>query len=206
MIYKTRQNRNILIVEANEANARTFLEFFAKVGIHADLADNFTSGIDFFDKNKYDLVFACDNLRPRADLDEKEEACFELLEYIRNYRPQLPVVLISSGVDRNQQKLTDTTVRAVRAGFCNVLATPISKEKLAAILDTFMPDHSVQGCAAIEEGGNLFTIVGKSRCLLQTINLARRIAPSIGAGAHKRRKRDGQRTDFISDPSPKQQV
>jgi two-component system response regulator HydG len=187
MIYRKRQNANILIVEDNSVNARTMLELFAKKGIHADLADGYSSAVDFFDKNKYDIVFTTDSLRPRSDLSVKPQACFELLESIRACSPQPSVVLISTCGQRsrttdeptNRQGLVNSAVRAVRAGFCDVLTMPLCCEKIEAILNTYLPDHPVGACATLrDDGREEFAIVGKSERLSQAIGLARRIAPT----------------------------
>jgi two-component system, NtrC family, response regulator HydG len=179
MNYRKRQNANILVAEEIPGNARILLELFAKKGIHADLADNYNAALDFFDRNTYDLVFTSDSLRLRADLPVKPQACFDLLSHIKIHRPELPVVLLSAAAHNEQQHLADSAIRAARAGFCDLLTMPLSRDKIESILDTRLPDHPVQGCASVQENGReIFTIVGKSDKLLQTIRLAQRVAPT----------------------------
>jgi len=181
MIYSNRQNTNCLIAEANERNVRALLKFFARQGMHADLADSFTRAVEFFDKNKYDIVFISEALQQSAGISGDKHLCFELLENIKVRRPQLPVVLILEDLQTYPQNLADTALRAVRSGFCDCLAAPVDEQKLQAILDSYLPNHPVETSACIEEGENSARIVGKSSGLLRTISLARRIAPTEAA-------------------------
>jgi DNA-binding NtrC family response regulator len=179
MIYRKRQNTNILIAEDSGVNARVLLEVFARKGIHADLADSFSRAAEFIDKNRYNIIFTSDSLRPRADLPVKPQACFELLETARAIQGQPLVILISADDSGGRQGLADTAVRAIRAGFCDVLTTPLSRERIEAILDMYLPDNPVQACATLSaQGKEEFVIVGKSERLSQTIGLARRVAPT----------------------------
>ncbi len=208
MIYRKRQDANILIAGDDGGIARTMLELFARKGVHADLANDYSNAADFLDKSRYDLVFAADNLRIRSDLPAKRGACFELLGRIRTHRPELPVVLIQSacGGQADPQCLADSAVMAVRAGFCELLTLPLCREKIEAILEIYLPDHPVQaGASAVENGREIFAIVGKSVKLSGAISLARRIAPDLGACSDKRRERNRKRTNIISDSSGKQE-
>ena len=179
MIYRKRQNANVLIAEDDGGIARTMLELFASKGVHADLADSYSNAMDFLDKSRYDLVFAADNLRIRADLAVNPGACFELLCHIRAHRPEMPVVLISTSLQTDHQCLADSAVRAIRAGFCDMLTMPLCREKIETILETYLPDNPVQaGASAGEDGREIFAVVGKSNKLTEAISLARRIAPT----------------------------
>jgi DNA-binding NtrC family response regulator len=181
MIYRKRQDANILIAGDDGGIARTMLELFARKGVHADLANDYSNAADFLDKSRYDLVFAADNLRIHSDLPAKRGACFELLGRIRTHRPELPVVLIQSacGGQADPQCLADSAVMAVRAGFCELLTLPLCREKIETILEIYLPDHPVQaGASAVENGREIFAIVGKSAKLSGAISLARRIAPT----------------------------
>jgi DNA-binding NtrC family response regulator len=77
------------------------------------------------------------------------------------------------------QQIAEAAVKAVRAGCCDFLVKPLDLQKLRAILDTLLPNHTVHACESAEHGiHSLYQIVGKSKKLLQTVTLAKKIAPT----------------------------
>ncbi|GAH63669.1 unnamed protein product, partial [marine sediment metagenome] len=116
-------------------------------------------------------------------------ACVEIykvpykLTKIRANSPELPVIMIvQNQPKRTDQELIDTAVRAVNAGCCEFLIKPLYREKIENIMDTFLPNHDVSTTISADDPNNpgncLYQIVGKSAKLAQTVNLAKRIAPT----------------------------
>jgi len=198
---KQRDNTsNVLIVDSDPAVARFMLEILAHKGIRANLVDDGKAAFDFLDKNNCDLVFINNKI-------SQPHSTFELLSKIRIDSPELPVVVLAEldagcssrsasgssivhrptsrpdvhrGVPRDMPRLVaQTAVKAIRAGCCDFLIKPLDREKIESLLDTFLPNHSVSTIASAQDGSRyLYQIVGKSPKLIQTINLAQRIAPT----------------------------
>jgi len=173
---------NVLIVDNDSELARFMLEILARKGIRGHLANDKDRAIDFINKGSCDLVFTGDRINRRANLSGRPQDGFELLEKIRANWPELPVVMITKAQGRslqNQQRTIETAVRAVRQGCCDFLIKPLDCEKIENILDTFLPNHSVSTIdSAHEDTRCLYRIVGGSTKLIQTVDLAKRIAPT----------------------------
>jgi DNA-binding NtrC family response regulator len=140
--------------------------------------------------------------RPCSDFIPQN--AFDLLHRIKQNSPEMPVIMMAdpSGQDawhshsldcaRDRsgrgptgfkpvplQQIAAAAVKAVRAGCCEFLVKPLDLQKLRAILDTLLPNHTVQACESAEHGiRSLYQIVGKSKKLLQTVTLAKKIAPT----------------------------
>ena len=173
---------NILIVDNDSELARFMLEILAHKGIRGIIANNKEAAADFLDKDNYDLVFTSDKIPQRAGLHRQPQSVFELLREIRTNSPELPVIMIAKAENRNtqnQQQIVETAVKAIRAGCCDFLIKPLDREKIESLLDVLLPNHSVQSCDSAEQGiRTLYRIVGKSAKLIQTIELAKKIAPT----------------------------
>jgi len=173
---------NVLIVDDDPELARFMLEILARKGIRGHLANDKNGAVDFLNKGVCDLVFACDRTNRRAGLSDRARDGFELLCEVRANWPELPVIMIAEAEkrgQREQQRTIETAVKAIRAGCCDFLIKPLDREKVEDLLDTFLPNHSVSTLASAQEGaGCLYRIVGRSSSLVQTIHLAKRIAPT----------------------------
>lgn len=173
---------NVLIVDDDPELARFMLEILARKGIRGHLANDKNGAMDFLNKGVCDLVFACDRTNRRAGLSDRARDGFELLREVRANWPELPVIMIAEaetkGLQQHKQTIV-TAVKAIRAGCCDFLIKPLDREKVEDLLDTFLPNHSVSTLASAQEGaGCLYQIVGRSSSLVQTIHLAKRIAPT----------------------------
>jgi two-component system response regulator AtoC len=77
------------------------------------------------------------------------------------------------------RQIVATAVEAIRAGCYDFLIKPLDPEKVESLLDTFLPNHSVSTIAwAHEDTRCLYRIVGKSAKLIQTVELAKKVAPA----------------------------
>jgi DNA-binding NtrC family response regulator len=174
------QHVNVLIVDDDPQMIRLILEILAKRGVHADLADNKKAAIDFLDKNIYNLLFLSDLIRPRVDQQARSQASFLLLEAVRANSPELPVVMISASEGRKPQEQVDiieVAVKAIQQGCSDFLKRPPNRERLENLLDRFLPGHTARSYAsAVVDNQSLYTIVGHSSKLAQTVNLAQRVA------------------------------
>jgi DNA-binding NtrC family response regulator len=178
---------NVLIVDSDTELVRFMLEILAQKGIRGHLACDIKEAIDFLDKGTCDLVFTSDRINPSAARQGRTQDGFELLQKIRANSPELPVVMMASG-ERQKAKgekpqagyeLIETAVKAVRLGSYDFLIKPLDHEKIENLLDTFLPNHGVSTIASAYEGTNcLYRIVGRNANMVQTVNLAKRVAPT----------------------------
>jgi len=173
---------NVLIADNDSELARFMLEILARKGIRGHLANDKDSAIDFINKGSCDLVFTGDRINRQVNLSSRPQDGFELLEKIKANWPELPVIMMTKAQSRNlqnQQRTIETAVRAIRLGCCDFLIKPLDCEKIETLLDTFLPNHSVLTVASAHEDTRcLYRIVGRSAKLVQTVNLAERIAPT----------------------------
>ena len=173
---------NVLIADNDSELARFMLEILARKGIRGYLASDKDSAIGFINKGSCDLVFTGDRINRRANLSSRSQDGFELLDKIRANWPELPVIMITKAQShsrQNQQRTIETAVRAIRLGCCDFLIEPLDCEKIENLLDTFLPNHTVLTVASAHEDTRcLYRIVGRSTKLVQTVNLAERIAPT----------------------------
>jgi DNA-binding NtrC family response regulator len=178
---------NVLVVDNEPGLARFMLEILAGRGIRGHLAGDIKEAIHFLDKNSCDLVFTSDRINTRPANRSRSQDGFELLQNIRANSPEMPVVMIAKNQKqkakgREQQagcELIEIAVRAVRMGCYDFLSRPLDPEKVENLLDTLLPGHCVSTIASAYESTKcLYRIVGRSAKMLQTIDLARRVAPT----------------------------
>ena len=166
---------NVLIVDNDQESTRLILEILARKGIRGIVVSDKKTVIDFLDKNSYDLVFS-------VTQTDQPEGGFKLVREIKANSPEMPVIMIGDAQKQkaqNQQQLLDMAVKAVNAGCTGFLIKPLDCEKIENLLDTFLPNHHISTADCAHQGAKpLFTIVGKSAKLVQTINLAQKIAPT----------------------------
>ena len=179
---RSRETANVLLVSQSSDFVRLVLETLARRGIQAIVAGDAEAAIDFLDKNDCALVFTDETISGRAGACADKDAAFELLNKISSSRPEMPVVFITGNDDHKtpaRQKTIETVIKAMRAGCCDCLSKPVSREKLEKLLEGIVPNRPVQTIASTDEGtGCLYKIVGKSPCLIQTVELAKRVAPT----------------------------
>jgi DNA-binding NtrC family response regulator len=176
---KLGQSANILLVSEAPDLIRLVLETLARKGIHGMVAGDLIAALDFLDKNDCALVLTGDSISQKAGTPSSESNAFELLERIRTGWPELPVVMVAGNDGCKKQQIIETVVRAIRAGCCDFLTQPLSRERLSKLLETIVPNKPVHSAATTEEGtGCVYKIIGKSPNLIQTVNLAKRVAPT----------------------------
>jgi len=176
------QSAGVLIVGDDAELARFILKILARKGVHGDLAADKSTAENFLEKNGYGLVFLSERISCRPGTEAEVQVSFDLLSRIRAGSPQMPVIMTegrNGHSERLNSRVVELAVKAVQSGCCNFLTQPAEQEKVEGLLDLYLPGHNVHSCAwAAEDGHNLYTIVGRSSRILQTVNLARRMAPT----------------------------
>ena len=173
---------NVLLVDNDPETARFMLAVLARKGIRGHIIDNTDSIMDFIDRNSCDLVFASDMLSSRPDRTNGPQDYYELIGKIRADCPELPVIMIAEAGKESpqiQKQIVESAVRAVRQGCYDFLIKPLDCKKVEKILDTLIPNHSYSTIDSAFEGTQcLYHIVGRSVKLNQTVELAKKIAPT----------------------------
>jgi len=173
---------NVLIADNDSELARFMLEILARKGIRGHLVGSKEKALDFIGKGNCDFVFISDTINPRSDLFDRSQDDFELLGKVRENWPELPVVMLTGAQETDpmsQRQIVKTAVRAVRQGCCDFLVKPLDTEKVEILLDTYLPSHDVSTAASADEDTHcLYRIVGRSASLLQSVELAKKIAPT----------------------------
>ena len=174
---------NVLIVDNDPDLIRFMLEILAGRGILGHLAGDIKEAIDFLEKNSCDLVFTSNRISVSHTRRSQSMDGFELLKKIRENSPELPVFMIADNQKQKEQKasetLIETVVNAVRMGCNDFLVRPLNREKVESLIDTFLPNHRISTIASAYEGTDrLYQIVGKHPKMIQTIELAGRVAPT----------------------------
>ena len=173
---------NVLIVDNDPEVARFMLEILARKGICGIIAGDEKTALELLDKSDYDLLFTSDKISLRPGLSAQPDGGFELLRKVKINSPELPAVMIGQAEPaeiQGQRQIIETAVKAIHAGCFDFLARPLDRQKIENILDTLLPNRIVSVAASAQEDTrNLYTIVGKSPKLIQTIELAKKIAPT----------------------------
>ena len=157
---------HVLIADSDPAAVRTLLELFARKGIYGAVASDHRQAMDFLDKDEIDLVFCgvCGR-RPKEG--------FELFRRMRLNTPELPVVMMAAA-DGADTSLLEIAVRAIQAGSCDFLAKPLDAAKVELLLDTLLPHQRV----ITAEAAGPHRLIGRSSQLRQTVELAKKVAPT----------------------------
>jgi len=173
---------NVLVVDSDPDVARFMLEILARKGIRGHLANGSKSAIGFLEKGNCGLVFICSKAGRFTAQQNQSQVGFELLKKIKMNSPELSVVMIAEAEDgelQNHQRTIEAAVEAMRQGCRDFLIKPLDREKVERILDTLLPNHSVSTITSAYEGTNcLYRIVGRSTKMVQTVDLAQKIAPT----------------------------
>ncbi len=184
---------NVLIVDDDSETARFILGILARKAIRANLANNKQSAVDFLDRTGCDFVFLNEQISQQPGLTRSSATAFGLLENIRRNSPEMPVVMMGEQPTPNDGEVPTeanarqtvlrygvrTAVDAIRAGCRDFLIKPLERGRVESLLDTFLPNHEVSTIASAQDGGrSLYKIVGRSPRMIQTVELAKKIAPT----------------------------
>jgi DNA-binding NtrC family response regulator len=172
--------KNVLMASQSPHIVRLVLETLARKGIRGLVAGNARNALDFIDKTDCAMAIIEDMLPRHSGGPAHKESAFELLAKIRISKPELPVVMIASddyGKICAGHQIVETAVRAILAGCRDFMSQPLSRENIEKLLDTIVPCRPVHAIASAEEGADcVYKIVGTSPSLIQTVQLAQKVA------------------------------
>jgi two-component system response regulator HydG len=166
---------NVLLVGQSADFIRPVLEILALKAIRGIVTANPETAPDYLDKNDCRLVFI------EADAAMKSEA-FELVSKIKTAYPEMPIVMVvqkQRNESPEERYLIEMAVSAMRIGCFDFLVGPLGREKIELLIETIIPNKPVNAVdSAQENAGCIYKIVGKSPLLIQTVSLARKVAPT----------------------------
>jgi len=179
---RTAPSTNVLLISQSPDIIRPVLETLARKAIQAMVAGDEKVALDLLDKNDCGLVLTEETITAQNGRPSQKDHNFELVTRIRSLWPELPIVMIACNDvpgRSTQQQIVETAVKAVHTGCRDFLPQPINHDRLEKLLDTVVPNRPIRTIASTEEGtGCLYKIVGRSAGLMQTVNLARKVAPT----------------------------
>lgn len=114
----------ILIVEDDPAMGELLGKVLARRGYDTVLANSASEALAIFKNQRIDLVL--------SDLSMPKIDGFKLLGELKNLRPDLPVILMTSFSDREQG------LHALEKGACNLLSKPVNMETLLDCVETLL--------------------------------------------------------------------
>jgi len=155
--------QSVLMVNLGSQATCRILSVLAAKGIHGRVVRDMDSAAAELEGRQWDLVL--------AGSDSANGGAQELVRGIRDRAPDVPVVLV--GTDGTAR----AAVRAMQAGCQDYLVAPPSPEALEEILAALMPHHEVPLVAGCAEPVR-WQMAGRSPRLLETIQLARKVAPT----------------------------
>jgi len=163
---------NVLIVDDDQGSIRVLLGVLARKGIRGMVAGTRKEAIGILDKNAVDLVFSV--VQP-----ERAQEGFRFVRDMKSNSPEQPVIMMAPQSDRqtqDPQQLLDLAIESVNAGCHSFLAKPFNHTRIEDLLDTILPNREVATVHCDGQQQAAQQIVGKSAKLVQTINLAKKIA------------------------------
>ena len=164
---------HVLIIDDDQASIRVLLGVLARKEIRGTVASTKKEALEFLDANHVDLVFSVIEIERPAD-------GFKLAQAIKSNAPELPIIMMGQAVfpeNQNTQGLLDVTVKCIDAGCRHFLIKPLKSGDIENLVDTFLPNQAITMANVDGSAGpSCHRIVGKSSKLIQTINLAKKVA------------------------------
>lgn len=158
---------NVLILEPDSHQAAQLLEELARRGIRGTVAVSDTQATSRIERIRWNLIFVAESF-----LTLYSHAAESILRTIRTSNPEAPLVLVAS--EDSSRKALD----ALRKGYAEFLVKPVDRRKAEGVLDCFVPAHPYAAMDYIYPTGTAVCIAGHSAALRQTVDLAKRAAPT----------------------------
>ncbi|HML74747.1 MAG TPA: sigma-54 dependent transcriptional regulator [Anaerohalosphaeraceae bacterium] len=158
---------NVLILEPDSHQAAQLLEELARRGIRGTVAVSDTQATSRIERIRWNLIFVAESF-----LTLYSHAAESILRTIRTSNPEAPLVLVASE-DSSRKAL-----EALRKGYAEFLVKPVDRRKAEGVLDCFVPAHPYAAMDYIYPTGTAVCIAGHSAALRQTVDLAKRAAPT----------------------------
>ncbi len=172
-------NGNVLIIDQDQAATRTLLQVLAQQSIRATVASDTHKTQTLLNKHRYDLVFS-GTLSDTSSWFSQWKQSLNLLKTIRAHAPEVPVVFLACMMEHTTHQLCECVVDALHMGFDDVLLKPLIKDRVLELVNKSLPNHPVHNCAPPNMADDAVenTLIGCNAKWVQTINLAKRIAPT----------------------------
>jgi len=158
---------NVLILEPDSRQAAQLLEELARRGIRGTVAVSDTQATSRIEHIRWNLIFVAESF-----LDLYSHWTQRILRTIRTATPEVPLILVASE-DSSRKAL-----EALRKGYAEFLVKPVDRRKAQEVLDCFIPAHRYTAMEYIYPTGTAVCIAGQSAALRQTVDLAKRAAPT----------------------------
>jgi CheY-like chemotaxis protein len=141
----------VLIVDDIATNLRVAAELMAPYKMHIDTCMNGQMALDFVREqadmgSRYDIIFM-DHMMPGMDGIEVTERIRNMDGAIQYYR-ETPIVMLTANALSGQREMF------LQNGVDDFLAKPIEMQKLAAILDKWIPGHKKKDAVFSPTNGN----------------------------------------------------
>lgn len=160
---------NVLIIDRDTEFVRLMLKACARRTIRGTVANNKKSAMDYLDQDIWSMVLVNHSFTDSAGAYNNSQ----LLKKIKAHNPELPVIMVSDTDSAND------AVQNIRIGYTDFLVKPISNQKADEILSSFLPNHHTASiAAATTDNKYLYNLIGQSKPLQQTINIAAKVAPT----------------------------
>jgi DNA-binding NtrC family response regulator len=158
-------HKDVLLATDDLATTRLLLEVLAAKGVRGTVAGDPKATVERIEQRPWDAVV--------IDLASPESDRIGIVRQAKQRWPELPVVLV--GTDASAA----AAVRAMREGCHDYLVKPVDRATIEALWDSLVPHHAVSLAAAEEADSRcLYQIAGRSPRLLETLALARKVAPT----------------------------
>ena len=156
----------ILVIDDEAAIRNTLKEILEYEKHEVDIAKNGFEGIDFIEKNKYDIVL-CDIKMPKMD-------GIEMLEKVHETHADIPVVMITG------HGSVDTAVEALKKGAYDFIEKPLDLNRLlVTIRNATEKKDLVKETKKLKRRINkTYEMVGNSDKIQKIKNMIDRVAPT----------------------------
>jgi len=164
---------NVLVVDSDKESTRLILAILAQRGIRGFVVPCGKNFTDYLERNRCDLVFSI----VRTNQPDED---FRIIRDIKVNSPERPVIAIchtQTEESLNPQQLVDIIIKAIQLGCNDCLVKPLESRKIEDLLDRLIPNRSV-AAVDCDSAGRVSAIIGKSAKLIQTVNLAKKVAPT----------------------------
>ncbi len=157
-------HQNVLIISSENDINRIVLEVLTSLGIRGMVVKDPDTASKKLSNRQWDLVL--------VDLELTNGQGSQILLQAKKDYPETPVIFLvnDQSLDKDPQ---------IRDSADELLAKPICTETVRSTIESLLPSYKVPLAAACDENPQgSYRIVGQSKPLLETIEMAKRIAPT----------------------------
>ena len=156
----------VLVIDDEKAIRNTLKDVLEYEKHTVDLAEDGTTGLEMFSKEKYDVVL-CDIKMDRMD-------GIEVLQKIEEITGDVPVIMISGHGN------IDTAVDAIKKGAFDFLEKPLDLNRLLITMRNAMDKSSLISETKVlkKKVSKRYEIIGESPAIKQVLEMIDRVAPT----------------------------